>query len=102
MIAQSVVNEIRDLLAVGELSQRNIARRLGVSRGTVNAIARGKRPDYRPPRRGDDDFVPPSGIPKRCPGCGGMVQTPCLLCRVRGIKEGRYPPRNDLGRKKVG
>jgi transcriptional regulator with XRE-family HTH domain len=42
MIATTVVDEIRRLLRQGRLSQRKIASRIGVSRGTVNAIALGK------------------------------------------------------------
>ncbi len=87
MIAETVVREIRNLLTAGEHSQRRIAQRLGVSRGTVNAIARGTRPDRSPDRPDDDGLTAHVGPPSRCPGCGGMVQMPCLLCRVRAIKE---------------
>jgi hypothetical protein len=90
------VAEIRRMLAGGEISQRKIARQTGVSRGTVDAIALGKRPDYedrRPARCGDfstaGDFPPPSRAPQRCPGCGGMVQMPCLACHVRRLN-GRW------------
>lgn len=88
MIATTVVGEIRRLLREGRLSQRKIASQIGVSRGTVNAIALGKRVD--PParwRREDDGFVHPAGLPVRCPGCGGKVQMPCLLCYIRGRKQ---------------
>ena len=87
MIATAVADEIRELLGSGQLSQRKIALRVGVSRGTVNAIALGRRPDY-PARRGgpSDDFIPPSGPPRRCPGCGAKVRMPCLACHVRAIK----------------
>ena len=88
MIATGVVEEIRALLAEGELSQRKIAQRVGVSRGTVNAIARGKRRDQAIRRRGcGTDFAVPSGPLRRCPGCGGKVYMPCLLCLVRAIKQ---------------
>lgn len=87
MIGDAIVSEIRDLLTAGELSQRRIAQRLGVSRGTVNAIACGRRPDYAARRSDPDDFAPPRGLTRRCPGCGGMVQMPCLLCHVRAIKQ---------------
>ena len=87
MIANAVVREIRGLLAEGGLSQRKIAQRVGVSRGTVNSIARGKRPDYPTrPRQPIDDFIPPSGLPVRCTNCGGMAQMPCLACRVRALQ----------------
>lgn len=85
MIAITVVHKIRLLLGEGTLSQRKIASRLGISRGTVNSIALGKRPD-RIPDHEDDDFVPPSGLPQRCPTCGALVQMPCLACRVRALK----------------
>ena len=39
MIAPKVVDEIRRLLAQRKLSQRKIAKRLRISRGTVGAIA---------------------------------------------------------------
>lgn len=85
MIAETMVKEIRHLLATGKLSQRTIARQLGVSRGTVNAIALGKRPDYGPDRREPTDVLPRIGPPRRCPGCGGKVLMPCLLCHVRAM-----------------
>ena len=86
MIDESAVGEIRRLLAQGRFSQRHIAQLVGVSRGTVNAIAQGRRPTHPPHRGGDDECVPPSGLPARCPGCGGLVQMPCLACRVRSLK----------------
>ena len=89
MLASGLVAEVRRLLEEGRLSQRNIARSMGVSRGTVNAIARGIRPDYETRRRElPSDLVSPSGPLRRCPGCGGLVQMPCLLCHVRAMKRG--------------
>ena len=89
MIATTVVDEIRRMLGEGRLSQRTIARQIGVSRGTVNAIALGKRA-HDPARRRRDEkgFTPPAGLPVRCPGCGGRVQMPCLLCYIRARKRG--------------
>ncbi len=90
MLEMAVVREIRDLLATGELSQRKIARRIGVSRGTVNAIAQGKRPDDGARHGGSaDELFRPQGLPERCPGCGGMVLMPCLACHVRTIRDRR-------------
>jgi len=87
MIAASVVSEIRSLLTDSGLSQRKIARRLGVSRGTVNAIARGKRPDHAGGRpRSMEDWTTMIGPVARCPRCGGMVQMPCLACRIRAMQ----------------
>ena len=84
MITATVVDEIQRMLREGRLSQRKIAARIGVSRGTVNAIAMGKRLCRRDDRpAADHGFTPPAGPPVRCPGCGGRVQMPCLLCYIR-------------------
>jgi transcriptional regulator with XRE-family HTH domain len=95
MIATTVVDEIRRLLRQGGLSQRKIASQIGVSRGTVNAIALEKRPDSSAPWRHEHDgFVPPTGLPVRCPGCGGKVQMPCLLCYMRARKPREKAPQS--------
>jgi hypothetical protein len=84
MLAQKVVAEIQRLLDLKTHSQRKLAALLGVSRGSVSAIASGRR------RRSDlssgpqnNELEEPSGPPARCPGCGGLVYMPCLLCRLR-------------------
>jgi hypothetical protein len=91
MIATATIDRVRQLLREGRLSQRRIARHVGISRGTVNAIALGRRPD-RAPRQPEDDagFAPPSGAHVRCAGCGGLVQMPCLACYIR--QRGRSKP----------
>jgi len=100
MIATALVEEVRRMLREGRVSQRKIARRLGVSRGTVNAIACGRRRDRSARRRGheEDDFTPPTGLPRRCPGCGGLAQMPCLACYIRAKKEARQAARSSLCR----
>ena len=85
MIARAIVEQIRQLLGEQGLSQRQIARHLGVSRGTVLAIAQGRRPNYAADNEGDKVFSPSMGPPRRCPGCGGMVTMQCLLCKIRGL-----------------
>lgn len=87
MISSAVIEEVRRLLEEQKLSQRMIARQVGVSHGTVNAISLGRRPDRD--RRPADDESPLFGPdpPQRCPSCGGLVQMPCLLCRVRALRE---------------
>jgi transcriptional regulator with XRE-family HTH domain len=45
MLPLSIVDEIERALRHGE-SQRQIAARIGVSRATVNGIAKGNRPGY--------------------------------------------------------
>ena len=92
MIGATLVAEIHQLLREGRLSQRSIARQAGVSRGTVNAIALGKRPDPLPQCRPEGDFVPPSGSVRRCGSCGGLVQMPCLLCYVRSLSRNGHRP----------
>ena len=71
------------LLARG-CSQREVARRLGLSRKTVWNLLHG--------RRGEAS----SRASCRCPGCGGLLsQWPCVLCRTRrhqsDRREGRRP-----------
>jgi len=83
MISPEIVQEIKRLLADGSYSGRQIARLVGVSRGTVAAIAQGKRPDYEALRAQREMGQQPLGPLERCPGCGGMVYMPCRLCRVR-------------------
>jgi len=85
MIALVMVEEIKRLLNVERLSQRSVSRQTGVSRGIVQAIASGRRPDYAD-RQPADDFSPPQGPLRRCPTCGGKVLMPCLLCRVRAMR----------------
>jgi hypothetical protein len=82
MISSRIIDEIQRLILGGSLSQRKIARHLGVSRGTVNAVALGKRP-VPANRRRENTLAAPVGPVIRCPGCGGLVHSPCLLCRVR-------------------
>ncbi|MEN6450211.1 MAG: helix-turn-helix transcriptional regulator [Thermoguttaceae bacterium] len=81
MISTEVVAEIRRLLEEDRLSQRQIARLMGVCRGTVGAIALGRRPDPAP--RVEEDPLEPAGPPERCPGCGAKVYMPCVYCRVQ-------------------
>jgi transcriptional regulator with XRE-family HTH domain len=81
MITTTRVAEVRRLLAEEKLSQRKIAKLLGMSRGTVNTIAAGKWRD----RERCDEVMDVMGPPERCPSCGGMVYMPCRLCEVRKV-----------------
>ena len=85
MLAPKIVDEVLRLLREGKCSQRAIARRLGISRGTVCAIATGKRGNGESPAHADGgtNSSKPAGPPERCPGCGAMVHMPCQLCRAR-------------------
>ncbi len=91
MLAPGRVMEIRRLLDSGNHSQRQVARMTGVSRGTVGAIASGRRPDYllEPPEKDEPRSNSP---PVRCPGCGGWVYASCRLCRVRAAKSQQQTP----------
>ncbi|HTQ37536.1 MAG TPA: helix-turn-helix domain-containing protein [Pirellulales bacterium] len=84
MLSLAKVDEVRRLLARGNISQRQIARDLGISRGSVAAIASGKRPNY--PVTIPNEDIDCSLPPIRCQGCGGLVHAPCRLCRVRSLK----------------
>jgi transcriptional regulator with XRE-family HTH domain len=83
MLAPAKVDEAKRLVDEGKLSQRKIAKLLGMSRATVAAIASGKRPDYEARRRALAAEEEPLGPIERCPTCGGRVYMPCRLCRVR-------------------
>ena len=90
MIAPQIVAEVRRLLAERKHSHRKIARLTGICRGSVGAIASGRRPDYEPSE--EDEEEEPTGPPRRCPNCGGLVYVPCRLCRIRkALAEKRRP-----------
>lgn len=82
MLSRHIVDQIKALLDQKQLSQRAIARRLGVSRGTVNSIATGRRIEAEI----SDETLLHDRPPERCPGCGGLVYLPCLLCEIRQLK----------------
>lgn len=90
MIAPELVQHVERLLAEGRLSQRKIAKLTGLSRGTVGAIATGRRPDYEALRRRRQEQEPPerTGPPQRCPGCGALVLMPCLACELKSDARG--------------
>lgn len=86
MLPTAVVLEVQRLLAQ-DVPYREIARRLGISRGTVGNIASGRRPlELRPAKRRSSEQVTTIAKPKRCPECGGLVYEPCLLCAVRAYQ----------------
>ena len=84
MIGPDVIETIQRLLAEDDLSQREIAKTVKASRGTVAAVASGKRRPYYP--RPEDMNEEPAGPVRRCPGCGGMATMPCRACRVRELR----------------
>ena len=84
MITKTVVEEICRLLQSGRFSQRAIARRMQISRGTVGAVAKRTHAFFQRKTDGPHNgFVFPAGMPVRCPRCGAKVQMPCLACYLR-------------------
>ena len=93
MLPLKLVEEIKRQLDEGQHSQRSIARSLGVSRGTVHAIATGKR-GLHGCDHSDDHAARISA--QRCPSCGARVYMPCILCRARAYRRqpfSRHEPR---------
>jgi hypothetical protein len=87
MHSTALIHEIIRLLNEGKLSHRKIAARLGVSRGTVSALANGRRGVYG--KEPDDEqrhSNTPTSPPTRCPQCGYRVYLPCLVCEAREHK----------------
>lgn len=82
MLRLEQVLEVKRLLDEGGLSRRAIARRTGVSRGSVNAIANGERGLFAFDPK-DLDGPVREAVATRCPGCGGLVYMPCVLCEAR-------------------
>lgn len=86
MLPLATIKEIHLLLEQGELSQRQIAKMLGVSRGTVCAVASGRRGLYGTAADAEEVGLAFEGTAVRCPGCGAQVFMPCLLCRARELR----------------
>jgi hypothetical protein len=86
MLSTSLVQEIAHLLELGELSHRQIAARLSVSRSTISAIASGRRGLYGKEPNKPDTPITPTTPPTRCPRCGYRVYLPCIICRIRELR----------------
>lgn len=96
MISKNIIAEAARLLLARELSQRQIAARLGISRGTVLAISTKRRPLRlgRKPRAANPRSkqqrryveritLQAARLPERCPECRNLVQLPCQICAGR-------------------
>lgn len=93
MLKDSKAQRVRELLGV--ISQRKIARKLGIGRSSVSRIARGK---WRPKRRERDASWPledEDAIKERCPKCHAMVIPPCVRCAIEAIPKDRRRARPD-------
>ena len=96
MISPKIIAEAARLLLARELSQRQIAARLGISRGTVLAVSRKRRPlklrrvarSAKPRSKEQRRFVErvtlrAANLPARCPECKHLVLMPCQICASR-------------------
>ena len=83
MIKNDIIRKILYLVKQEKMSQRQIAKRLGVSRGTVQAVAHGRRSEHiSSAMKAVATWIVPSGKPKRCHKCGSWVKIPCLACQL--------------------
>lgn len=87
MLPLKVVEEVKRLLDEKCYSQRQIAKLVQVSRGTVHAIASGKRGLHGREVDAEAEFA--ESTPVRCPGCGARVYPPCVLCKAREARDRR-------------
>ena len=81
--SQEKIDEVRRLLSTSVLSYNAIASKLGVGRNLVGRISRGKHRCVEIKKKPVEHVGPI----ERCPGCGVMVEMPCLECRMASIKE---------------
>lgn len=107
VIGAQTIEEIRNLLKQGTFSQRAIAKRIGVSRGTVAKVAANRKRTVSEQERiavsGESRdsaskpslpmLLPPLGIilpkgkPRRCFHCGVRVRMPCLACQLHRLRQ---------------
>jgi hypothetical protein len=98
----STVMEIDRLLKEGYLSQREIAKKLHVSRGTVGAIANGRRPLIgKDPRDGRGRTQKDRGRAQRCPKCGHHVFLPCQICLANEFVSSQEDQPSPLARQRA-
>ncbi len=93
MLSKGMIKEIQRLSVEEGLSQRRVAKLLGVSRGTVATATLRHRLE---PQSTDSSLNLTDCCPRRCPGCGGRVYMPCRLCIARTYDAQRRAT-SDLG-----
>jgi len=91
LLDPALVADVHRLHATGQYTQRAIARKTGVSRGSVATIVSGRRPDYqalRAAKQAADAEQPPSlnGPRSHCDECGCTVTQPCVACRAKAAQ----------------
>lgn len=89
MLALGLEREVERLLDSKRLSERQIAKRLGISRGTVRSVAKVQRPTRTTCKKKGFSFFSDETPPARCKSCGAIVFMPCLLCHVRTLARHR-------------
>lgn len=77
-ISASQAAEVGVLLDEGQHSHRAIAKLTGVSRGSVQAIAVGRRPRTQTPQ--------PDRLEEFTADCGGTRCGTCVFCRARAAR----------------
>ncbi len=90
MLTLQTVLEVKKLLGKG-LSQREVARQLGVGRATIGAIASGKRGlhgrlESSCKSKNNDHWSELTGDFVRCPECGSKVLLPCVGCAAHRFR----------------
>lgn len=80
MLDNGIINKARELLAEGRLSQRKIAKILGISNTMVSLIHHQKRKPFS--EAAGNPIAEPDGPIMRCPVCGGKTRLPCVYCQI--------------------
>ena len=87
LIARKKEIKTRNLLKEGLLSERAIAKIVGISRKTVAVIKKSPKLRKRLPIRSKSLIQ--STRPYKCKLCGGRVKTrPCVMCHLRVLSNG--------------
>lgn len=81
MLENGKIIEVISLLESRRFSMRTIARKTGISRGSIASIFRNMEQEkHRIAQRFD---VVPTGPFRRCPECGVKTKLPCLSCAIK-------------------
>lgn len=89
MISEKVKQEIKRLLKIEGMSQREIVRRTGASRWMVTKVKNGKSIEIREANRLESCLVGMGGRKNRCLTCGALVYGECYECHLKEAKESR-------------
>lgn len=91
MIDRNIIPLVFELHSKENLSLRQIAKRLGISRGTVTSILKHEHTLQREKKKGGetDKFQAPGGNFFRCQKCGRQVRMPCLACYLEEMRKNR-------------